>query len=107
MAATMKNAGVSILATPTILYTVPAATTGILVDFKIANKHATVDRIITVTWTDTSAAITYTIIKNVTIPAGDTFIVDGKLFLEATDTVEVVSDIGTDVEATLAITELT
>jgi len=108
MANTLKNAGQLIGATSTTIYTVPAATTAVVHAAWFANLHASNQLTITVTWTDLSDASTvHTILNNVPIPVNDTLIFDKPINLETGDILSALCSSANDVEATVALMEIT
>lgn len=100
MANTFKNytsAGVG--TSPTTIYTVPAATTSVTIGLNLANVSASQ---ITV---DVQCAGSY-VIKGAPIPAGSALsVLDGKIILEAADTVVVTSDTATSADVIISVLE--
>ena len=110
MANTLKNKGQLIGATSTDIYTVPASTTATIHAAWFANLHASNQQTVTVTWTDSSAgspAVVHTVLNNVPIPVNDTLIFDKPLNLETGDILSASCSSANDVEATIAIMEIT
>jgi len=87
--------------TPVTVYTVPGATTTVVIGFIIANKLSEQTKVeITAGGKVLGTAIP--------IPAGSSLsVLDGKLVLEATDTVTVEADIANACDIILSIMEIT
>jgi hypothetical protein len=102
MANTFKNYTSSSVGTsPATTYTVPAATTAVTIGLNIANTSY---GIITI---DVQAAGVY-VVKDAPIPAGSALsVLDGKIILEATDTVVVTSDTASSADVILSVLEQT
>lgn len=100
MANTFKNyTSSSVGTTPVTTYTVPSATTSVTIGLNIANTTASQ---ITV---DVQAAGVY-VVKDAPIPAGSALsVLDGKIILEATDTVVVTSDTASSADVILSVLE--
>jgi len=100
MANTFKNYTSSNVGTsPATVYTVPGATTSVTIGLNISNVTANQ---ITV---DVQAAGVY-VVKDAPIPAGSALsVLDGKIILEATDTVVVTSDTATSADVILSVLE--
>jgi len=107
MATTLKNKGQLIAATSTDIYTAPASTAATVHAVWFANLHATNQQTVTVTWTDSSAVSTHTLLKNVPIPVNDTLIFDKPINLETGDKISALCSSANDVEATVAVMEVT
>ena len=100
MANTFKRELASITNTETMVYTVPAATTTVVIGFIISN---TTDSLIEV---DIEVAGKW-LGKNIPIPAGSSLSpLDGKIVLEAADEVNVTADTATCGDAILSIMEI-
>ena len=100
MANTFKNyVAASVGTSATTVYTVPASTTAVTIGLTIAN---TTTSQITV---DVQAAGVY-VVKGAPIPAGAGLsVLDGKIILEATDTVVVTSSAATSADVILSVLE--
>ena len=100
MANTFKNyTSASVGTSPATVYTVPALTTSVTIGLTIANTTASQ---ITV---DVQAASVY-VIKGAPIPAGSALsVLDGKIILEAADTVVVTSSAATSADVILSVLE--
>jgi len=100
MANTFKNYTSSSVGTsPATVYTVPALTTSVTIGLTIANTTASQ---ITV---DVQAASVY-VVKGAPIPAGSALsVLDGKIILEAADTVVVTSSAATSADVILSVLE--
>lgn len=100
MANTFKNYTSSSVGTsPVTTYTVPSATVAVTIGLTIANTTASQ---ITV---DVQCAGVY-VVKGAPIPAGSGLsVLDGKIILEATDTVVVTSDTATSADVILSVLE--
>ena len=102
MANTFKNyTSSSVGTTPVTTYTVPAATTSVMIGCNIAN---TTGAQITV---DVQAAGVY-LVKGVPVPAGSALsVLDGKIILETADTIVVTSDTATSCDVIASVLEQT
>lgn len=100
MANTFKNyVAASVGTSATTVYTVPASTTAVTIGLTVAN---TTTSQITV---DVQAAGVY-VVKGAPIPAGSGLsVLDGKIILEATDTVVVTSDTASSADVILSVLE--
>lgn len=107
MAQTFKNARAVLADTATTVYTCPAGTTAIVIGCQVANVDAAaVD--LQFWWTDASNADAITNLGyNVSVPATSAYEpINGKLVLEAGDTVKGLGSVASDLEATVSILEL-
>ena len=97
---TFKNyTSTSVGTSPVTTYTVPALTTSVTIGLTIANTTASQ---ITV---DVQAAGVY-VVKGAPIPAGSALsVLDGKIILEAADTVVVTSSAATSADVILSVLE--
>jgi hypothetical protein len=106
----LKNhSGASVNAdTFTSVYTVPSATTTIVLGLTLANLTAS-DIAITVTMTNTSASIVSNVTKLAVVPGKSSLeIMSGnKYVMEATDILKVKSDTANSLDTTLGIMEIT
>lgn len=102
MANTFKNyTSASVGTSPVTTYTVPASTTTVVLGLSIANTETSSINI------SVQVAGIY-LTKNTPIPSGSALsVLDGKLVLEATDTVVVTSDTAASADALLSIMEQT
>ena len=100
MANTFKNATSSSVGTgATTTYTVPADTTSVMIGCNLANT--TTSQIIV----DVQSAGVY-VVKGVPIPSGSALsVLDGKIILEAADTVVVTSDTATSCDVIVSVLE--
>lgn len=100
MANVFKNyTSASVGTSPVTTYTVPSATVAVTIGLTIANTTASQ---ITV---DVQCAGVY-VVKGAPIPAGSGLsVLDGKIILEATDTVVVTSDTATSADVILSVLE--
>ena len=100
MANTFKNYTSSSVGTsPVTTYTVPSSTTAVVIGCNVANVSASQ---ITV---DVQVAGVY-LIKGVPIPAGSAIsVLDGKIILEAADTVVVTASAATAADVVLSVLE--
>ena len=100
MANTFKNyTSTSVGTSPVTTYTVPSATTSVTIGLTIANTTASQ---ITV---DVQAAGVY-VVKGAPIPAGSALsVLDGKIILEAADTVVVTSSASSSADVILSVLE--
>jgi biopolymer transport protein ExbD len=102
MANTFKNyTSASVGTSPVTTYTVPSSTTSVTIGLTISN---TTTSQITI---DVQAAGVY-IVKGAPIPSGSALsALDGKVILEAADTVVVTSDTATSADVILSVLEQT
>jgi hypothetical protein len=102
MANTFKNyTSASVGTSPVTTYTVPSATTSVMIGCNLSNTSAAQ---ITV---DVQAAGIY-IVKGAPIPAGSALsVLDGKIILETTDTVVVTSSAATSADVIVSVLEQT
>lgn len=100
MANTFKNyTSASIGTSPATVYTVPSATTAVLIGCNLANRIATQ---VTV---DVQLGSTY-IVKDAPIPAGSALsVLDGKIIAEAADTIVVTSSDASSVDVIVSVLE--
>lgn len=100
MANTFVNyTGAAVGTTPSTVYTVPAATTAVMIGMNVANVTAAQ---ITV---DVQVAGVY-LVKGVAIPAGSSLsVLDGKIILEAADTAVVTSNTAASVDVIISVLE--
>lgn len=100
MANTFKNyTSASVGTSPATVYTVPTATTSVTIGLNIANVSASQ---ITV---DVQCAGAY-VVKGAPIPAGSALsVLDGKIILEAADTVVVTSSAASSADILLSVLE--
>ena len=86
--------------TETTIYTVPASTTTVIIGFMLANTTSSM------VYIDVAVAGTV-LADSVPVPTGASLsVLDGKMVLEATDTVKVTSDTNTSIDAILSIMEI-
>lgn len=97
---TFKNYTSSSVGTsPVTTYTVPAATTSVMIGCNIANTTASQINV------DVQVAGVY-LVKGVPIPAGAGLsVLDGKIILETTDTVVVTSNTATSTDVIVSVLE--
>jgi len=107
MASAFKNPNVTVGTTLTDLYVAPVLTESVMVSLNITNKNVTTTRNISLYIYDNSTATTRTILDNLDIPATDTFLYPYKISLEANDKLQIIVDVGTDVDAIATIMEKT
>lgn len=87
--------------TPVTVYTVPASTTTVMIGCNLANTTASQILV------DVQVAGVY-LVKDAAIPAGAGLsVLDGKIILEATDTIVVTSDTLTSCDVIVSILEQT
>jgi hypothetical protein len=100
MANTFKNYVSSGIGTgATTVYTVPSATTSVVIGLNLANTTASQIAV------DVQLGSTY-IVKGVPIPAGSALsALDGKIIAEATETISVTSDTASSVDVILSTLE--
>ena len=102
MANTFKNyTSASVGTSPVTTYTVPSVTTAVLIGCTVANT--TTSHIVV----DVQVAGVY-LIKAAPVPRGSSLsVLDGKVILEATDTIVVTSDTATSVDVIVSVLEQT
>jgi len=105
MAIAFKNAHGEAAASSTVVYTAPAATESTVFTVDLANIDGTNSVTASIEVTDTSAGTTKTILDALSIPINDTFTLNGKIVLEATDTLRIFAGATGDVDYHLAIME--
>lgn len=108
MASTFKNVRQAVSTSYTTLYTCPAATQAIVLTLQIANVDGSASADISAKWLDNSAADAETRIAH-TVPVGaDTAIniLGGKIILEAGDSIALQASATGDLEATMAVLEI-
>ena len=100
MANTFKNyTSASVGTSPVTTYTVPSATTSVMIGCNLANTTASQIKV------DVQAAGVY-LAKGIPLPAGSAIsVLDGKVILETTDTVVITSDTATSVDVILSVLE--
>jgi len=106
MANTFKNAHGEAAASSTVVYTCPGATTAIIFAASFSNIDGTNEVAVTVETVDTSASTTKTVHSALPIPIKDTYALDSKIVLEATDTIKVSAGATGDIDYTLSILEI-
>lgn len=109
MADTFKNARLITTTAYTAIYTCPAATTAVVLMLQAANIDATVTYDISARWLDSSASNAVTRLgSTIGVPA-DTAIglLDGKLILEAGDSLQLMAGLDNKIEVTASILEMT
>jgi biopolymer transport protein ExbD len=102
MANTFKNyTSASVGTSPVTTYTVPSSTTSVTIGLTISNTTTSQIKI------DVQAAGVY-VVKDAPIPSGSALsVLDGKVILEAADTVVVTSDTATSADVILSVLEQT
>jgi len=105
MAIAFKNAHGEAAASSTVVYTAPAATESVVFGASFANIDGTNSVDLTIEVTDTSAGTTEKVIDALSIPVNDTYFLDYKPTLEATDTIRVFAGATGDIDYHLSIME--
>ena len=102
MANTFKNyTSASVGTGATTTYTVPSATTSVMIGCNLANTSASQVKV------DVQVAGVY-LAKDIPIPAGSALsVLDGKIILETTDTVVVTSDTASSCDVIVSVLEQT
>mgnify|MGYP003625034883 FL=1 len=102
MANTFKNyTSASVGTGATTTYTVPSATTSVMIGCNLANRTASQIKV------DVQVAGVY-LAKDIPIPAGSALsVLDGKIILETTDTVVVTSDTASSCDVIVSVLEQT
>lgn len=100
MANTFKNYTSSSVGTSaTTVYTVPSATSSVLIGCNLANVTAAA------VYVDVQVAGVY-LVKGAPVPSGSALsVLDGKIVAEATDTVVVTSDTASSIDVILSVLE--
>lgn len=100
MANTFKNyTSASVGTSPVTTYTVPSATTSVMIGCNLANITASQIKV------DVQVAGVY-LAKGIPLPSGSAIsVLDGKVILETTDTVVVTSDTATSVDVIVSLLE--
>lgn len=100
MANVFKNyTSASVGTSPVTVYTVPSATVAVTIGLTISNTTTSQIEV------DVQAAGVY-VVKAAPIPAGSALsVLDGKIILEATDTIVVTSDTATSADVILSVLE--
>jgi hypothetical protein len=107
MANTFKNAKLKVQDTATDVYTVPSATTAIVIGCQVANVSASAEEV-SVWWTDASDSNAITrLVKDVIVPGQAALApIAGKLVLEAGDKIRVQGEDNDDAEITVSVLEI-
>jgi hypothetical protein len=100
MANTFKNyTSQSVGTTATTVYTVPSATSAVVIGCNLANRSGGI------VYGDVQLGTTY-LIKSAPLPSGSALsVLDGKMVLEAGDTVVVTSDTASSVDVIISVLE--
>ena len=100
MANTFKRYTATLTNSQATVYTVPASTTAIIIGFMISNTTGST------VYVDVEA-ISVDLGKSLPIPSGSSLsVLDGKLVLEATDTIKVTGDTATSGDIILSLLEM-
>jgi hypothetical protein len=107
MANIFKNAKLKVQDTATDVYTVPSATTAIVIGCQVANVSASAEEV-SVWWTDASDSNAITrLVKDVIVPGQAALApIAGKLVLEAGDKIRVQGEDNDDAEITVSVLEI-
>tara|TARA_B100000886_G_C20381878_1_gene474278 strand:+ start:38 stop:388 length:351 start_codon:yes stop_codon:yes gene_type:complete len=98
--------------TPLTLYTVPSATTTVVIGLVLCNIHTTsvtADVQLVSDTSDTETNETVLLAKDVVIPAGSSLelLTGGKVVVQATDILKIDCSVAAKIDATLSILEIT
>ena len=98
--------------TPLTLYTVPSATTTVVIGLVLCNIHTTsvtADVQLVSDTSDTETNETVLLAKDVIIPAGSSLelLTGGKVVVQATDIIKIDCSVSAKIDATLSILEIT
>jgi hypothetical protein len=107
MANTFKNAGVAVGTSRTTLYTCPSSTEAVIHALYVSNIDGTNDADATIEITIDGGSTYRHIGKTVPIPADSTLILDKPINLEAGDILALTASATGDLEAVVAILEIT
>jgi hypothetical protein len=107
MANTFKNAKLKVQDTATDVYTVPSATTAIVIGCQVTNVSASAEEV-SVWWTDASDSNAITrLLKDAIVPGQAALApIAGKLVLEAGDKIRVQGEDNDDSEITVSVLEI-
>jgi hypothetical protein len=107
MAETFKNVRAVLADTATDVYTVPSATTAIVIGCQVANVGSTSNEL-DFWWTDSSAADAVTMLGDaIVVPSAAAYEpIGGKLVLEAGDKLRGLSETDDELEATVSVLEI-
>lgn len=105
MANTFKNAKALLTTSLADVYTVPSATTAIVIGVHVANKD-TANRALDMVWTDASDSNTATTLAEaIIVPENAAYEPVGKLVLEAGDKIRASASAGSALEVTVSVLE--
>ena len=98
--------------TPLTLYTVPSATTCVVIGLTLCNIHTTAvtaDVQLVSDTSDTETNETVLLVKDVSIPAGSSLelLSGGKYVMQTTDVMKIDCSVAAKIDATLSILEIT
>jgi hypothetical protein len=106
MATTFKNVSLSLSGSTFTVYTVPAATTAIIIAAHVTNADSTA-RTVTISYYDTSRAAEVPLANAVSIPVNSAFEPVSKLVLQAGDYIRASSSSSNLVHIVLSVLEIT
>lgn len=108
MANTFKNFRTAMTTAGVTAYTVPAATTAIVLHLQVANVDGTNSADMTVQWLDSSNSNTVTnLAKTIAVPAKTSIsALTGKLVLETGDTIKGIASADGDLELSGSVLEI-
>jgi hypothetical protein len=107
MANAFKNAGVALGTSRTTLYTCPSSTEAVIHALYVSNIDGTNDADVTIEITIDGGSTYRHIGKTVPVPADSTLILDKPINLEAGDILALTASATGDLEAVVAILEIT
>lgn len=107
MANAFKNAGVALGTSRTTLYTCPSSTEAVIHALYVSNIDGTNDADVTIEITIDGGSTYRHIGKTVPVPADSTLILDKPINLEAGDILALTASAAGDLEAVVAILEIT
>ena len=108
MANTFKNTGAALTSSLTTYYTVPAATTSIVLLAQATNVDNSAAQAVTFCWYDSSGGTKYDMVKALSVPANAAVgLIAGKLVLETGDYLQASSTASSLIELSLSVLEIT
>lgn len=108
MANDFKNAKLALGTTSNVIYTCPANTKAMIILAQVSNIHGTDSADVTISWTDASDSnISTSLVSTVKVPADASFSpIDGKLILEAGDTLKGLASVNNSLVITVSVMEM-
>ena len=108
MAESYQNVEHAVTGSLATIYTVPASTSSVVVGFQIANVHASNACWVTVKKFSSGGGTNKSLCNQISIPVNDSFNpIQGKLFLEAGEFIQVQGESASSLEVVMSVLELT